>query len=350
MKNLGINKLGWFCLIFLMVGALVFSNSYRFASSLDAGNHTSHSSSSSSSSSSSGSYHSGGSYGGKSLDFKKMPLWEKILILSLFHSFTTIFHFIFAKAIANDMTKNKILQWVIIISLMLIKFVIIFRLDRKNPDMGMVLDFISVFVVAFLVSKRDTTGDSKTLQSMDAKELGLDVLQIYGISDINKLKNELYDVFIEIEKAWMDFDYVALQNLCTDELYNQYKAQLDVYKLKNEKNIMDGFKRLNCVPYQISSDGSVVTLKVLLEITMHDYIINEKSGVVTSGNKNTVYDMTYELTYVRSAVALSNKCPNCGAPISDNKGTECEYCGSQLVMLDDSWKISDKVCIRQKNK
>jgi len=39
----------------------------------------------------------------------------------------------------------------------------------------------------------------------------------------------------------MNLDYEALSKLCTNELYNFYKADLEVLKLKNGQNIMSDF-------------------------------------------------------------------------------------------------------------
>ena len=84
---------------------------------------------------------------------------------------------------------------------------------------------------------------------------------------------------------------------------------------------------------------------------MKDYIINEDTKEVIRSNKNQIYNMTYDLTYVKNIESKLNKCPGCGSNVKDKVGTVfCEYCGTIIVNADGKWHMSQKECLKQINK
>ena len=54
-----------------------------------------------------------------------------------------------------------------------------------------------------------------------------------------------------------------------------------------------------------------------------------------------------KLVYVKKEEQVSKYCTNCGAEIKEENGTKCEYCGSQIVMIDSNWVMSEKRLLRQ---
>ena len=49
------------------------------------------------------------------------------------------------------------------------------------------------------------------------------------------LLEHLFKMFIEIQVAWMNFDYDKIKELVNDEMYNMYLMQLDTLKVKNKE-------------------------------------------------------------------------------------------------------------------
>ena len=58
------------------------------------------------------------------------------------------------------------------------------------------------------------------------------------IPNFNRLEfyNYVYDNFVKVQQAWMNFDYEALRKLVTDELFNTYKSQMKTLEVKKQKN------------------------------------------------------------------------------------------------------------------
>ena len=52
---------------------------------------------------------------------------------------------------------------------------------------------------------------------------------------------ERFKDYVDIQNAWMEFDYDVLGNKTTNELYNQYLMQLETLKAKGQKNVMNSF-------------------------------------------------------------------------------------------------------------
>ena len=57
--------------------------------------------------------------------------------------------------------------------------------------------------------------------------------------------------------------------------------------------------------------------------------------------------MVYELTFVGSLDAISNKCPHCGAPLSEAASNKCAYCNSIVVSKTHKLVLSKKQAIKQ---
>ncbi len=157
------------------------------------------------------------------------------------------------------------------------------------------------------------------------------------------LKNELYNRFINIQNAWMNFDYDALRELCTDELFNTYKSQLQVLKAKNGKNVMNGFfpKKINI--YDVRASDGIISVKVYLKVSFFDYVVNTTSKKVTQGKRFKRITNHYEMVFVKSVMDNTvTRCPNCNASINFVTSGECPYCGSTIVVPPNQLVLSKK--------
>ena len=66
--------------------------------------------------------------------------------------------------------------------------------------------------------------ESKTKSEIRRQDISqADVKAILPDEDLGSLKHMAFGKFVEIQKAWMDFNYDMLRVLCTDELYNTSK-------------------------------------------------------------------------------------------------------------------------------
>ena len=157
-----------------------------------------------------------------------------------------------------------------------------------------------------------------------------------------------FDKYVEIQKAWTDFDYDILRVLLTDELYNTYMMQLDALKLKNQKNIMSDFKLITVKIYNITEENGLLNISIYLRCQMYDYVIDNEEKVVR-GDKNHKIDIEYEITFVKTTNEIHETvCPNCGAKIDAVTSGKCDYCDSVIVVDAKDYVMSKKTCVGQR--
>lgn len=161
-------------------------------------------------------------------------------------------------------------------------------------------------------------------------EIGIDVL---------RLKEELFNKFVEVQEAWMNFDYDKLRQLCSDELYNQYKTDLEALKLTYGKNIMADFQKKNLIITDVLITKTTIKVELKLRVSFKDYVINTKTGEVTKGSKINRVRNEYNLVFVK-LINNIKKCPSCGASL--NNQVKCEYCGCVVPNNNNDFVLVDK--------
>lgn len=164
--------------------------------------------------------------------------------------------------------------------------------------------------------------------------------------DEQKFLDDGYQKFLDVQNAWMNFDFDKLRESLTDELFNTYNSQLKVLKAKKQKNVMDGFRLNNHRLASFNASNNEYTIKTYMNVAFYDYVIDKNEQVVR-GNKYRKVVMTYELTFVRTVVQKENTCPNCHAPLPKNASNVCEYCKSTISSGSYNWVISKKQAINQ---
>lgn len=222
--------------------------------------------------------------------------------------------------------------------------------DGDGEASAIVIFIIIVFIIVMIC----ILGDGKSTKQMSLTQSKYndiseeELKKILPKLSLKYLKDATYEKFVEIQNAWMDFDYERLRELCTDELYNSYKSQLEVLKIKNGQNIMSDFRLIDIKIYEVTENVGMVSVKVYMQVNFYDYVIDTKTKKVTRGNKNNKICNEYEMTFVRKKEDIRKdiSCPNCGAPITHNTSGECEYCGSTIVKAADDFVLSKKTNIK----
>lgn len=210
--------------------------------------------------------------------------------------------------------------------------------------MIVVVLFIVVFVIANEISKRKT----EEKQIIKSKDMDLDLIsKIDPNLNLYEFKNEVFNIYKDVQEAWMNLDDGKIRTLTTDELYNMYSMQLDTLRVKNEKNIM---KEINLVTASLTNlkiENNIETATVIMTVNCYDYIVDSQNKVVRGNDKNKI-EITYELTYIKSVGEKVNKCPNCGAEINDDNSTTCEYCRAIITRNTSKWVLSKKQSLNQR--
>lgn len=152
----------------------------------------------------------------------------------------------------------------------------------------------------------------------------------------------LYNNYIEIQNAWMNFDYDKLKELCTDELYNMYLSQLNILKYDNRQNIMDDFSLLRSKIISYIDVNNSNLIRVYMKVTLRDYIIDIKTGEVVDGNKHKYIVNNYYMEFIKNNNFNQKKCPGCGASLTDVSKGKCPYCRHIITNVSDKYLLCKK--------
>ncbi len=172
-----------------------------------------------------------------------------------------------------------------------------------------------------------------------------EIIKIDSTIDYDKFINQLFEIYKNVQIGWMNFDYEKLREFLSDELYNQYKMQLDILKVKNQKNIMNDIKFKLGGIVSIDKKDTTETIVAFLQVSMYDYIVDH-SGKVVRGNKCKRVNASYYITLERGYEVLSN-CPQCGAEVLDRFSQKCKYCNSTIVKTGSDFVMTKKKIIGQ---
>lgn len=209
---------------------------------------------------------------------------------------------------------------------------------------------LAIFIFAIIIIAFGSKGTKTSTSSYHYNDISLEDLQKYlPGKTLEQVKEDVFTRFVNIQEAWMNFDYDALREYCTDELYNTYVSQLETLKLKNGQNIMSDYQNLDMKITNITSENNVISLIVYAEIRFHDYVINMKTNEVIRGSKDRLMTNHYLMTFVikkGDAKSIKN-CPSCGAPFEHNASGICEYCGSTIIKEADELVLSKKTNINR---
>lgn len=212
--------------------------------------------------------------------------------------------------------------------------------NSSSSPLDVVFFFIIMFIIFYGVI------DSSVIKYYDVDE---QLLKKYGINK-EKFKKMVYEKYVCIQEAWMNFDYDKLKDNLTNELYNSYMMQLDALKLKKQKNIMSDFKLIDIKIIDISSANDLVNVRTYLRVRMYDYVVDEDNNVVR-GTKSKKIDIEYIIDFVKAVDTIKNmKCPNCGAKIEAVTSGTCKYCKTKIVVPAKEYVMSRKTSIGQRRK
>ena len=204
-------------------------------------------------------------------------------------------------------------------------------------------------IISIAISNRNKNQFTRPSRKANYVELSDEKIKELDPSiDKEKLKQELFNIYKNVQESWMNFDYNTLRKYTTDELFNMYESQLRVLKVKKQKNIMRDIQYKNAMITDIKIENGIEKVSVYLEVEQYDYVVDANNNVVR-GMANVRNNVEYIITLTRS---MNNdnvsKCPNCGAKVDIVSGGICPYCDSTIVNKSNKFIMSKKECINQR--
>lgn len=168
------------------------------------------------------------------------------------------------------------------------------------------------------------------------------------------------NLFIDLQRSWTERDWEKIRTLESEELFEQHNAQLQEYINLGRVNVIQNIHVTDAYLHKLVVDENFEHLTVSLFANMNDYIVDEKTGKVISGNKEKVFYSIYQLTFTRRKGVKTNSskvvdlCPHCGAFVNAKSFDRCDFCGSIIYAGEFDWVLSnlesvDKNFVNDKN-
>jgi hypothetical protein len=173
--------------------------------------------------------------------------------------------------------------------------------------------------------------------------------------DEDAFKAKLSSVYAELQGGWQNKDIAPLRKYMTDAFYAQMDRQLNNYRRNHQTNIVSDIKvtKVDLKGWYTAGGNDVMVAELFTSI--RDYVIDDATGDVVKGSKDSIKLMRYEWSLVRPCGTKTGEetthtevCPNCGAPVDINKAGKCEYCGSIIETKASDWAISSIKGLAQK--
>jgi len=222
-----------------------------------------------------------------------------------------------------------------------------------SGGIGVVIIAIIIIIIIYNATNnrnKPSGGSNIKTKSNNYQDMNIEkIKEIDPALNIADFKSQVFNIYKDIQTAWMNFDTDTIRKLTTDEIYNMYSSQLETLKLKNQKNIMSDITLEEAKIIDMKKVNDVITTNVYLRIKCYDYVIKEKTGETVRGKNKEKIIIEYILSFVKSATnnKKEEKCPNCGAPVDINSSSTCPYCESTLVKDAADYVMSKKTCIGQ---
>lgn len=310
-----------------------------------------------SSSSGSGSSNWGGSSSSSYSSSNFSEITEFGIISAIFiEAFISIHYYFFALSPLGTIFGNGISSAKITKTLFIIRILILAIGNFVSPYIA-IFDFIFLFILAFLIvpicGRIKGVNYLNSSRKKDDFELSIYVdlseeeLAKYGI-DSEVLKNKIYNIYVDIQTSWMNNSIENVRGVLSDDMFNMYKTQLLTLERKNQRNIMSDFVFIGAYINSVEEYNDQLVIKVGLEVSCKDYLIDITTSKVIRGNKNNVNDYLYELIFVKNSSTDVLNCPNCNAKLENvGSSVKCSYCGSVIVRNSDNLVMTSKKMIRQ---
>lgn len=220
----------------------------------------------------------------------------------------------------------------------------------STSDGDLVVDIIIfVFVIVMVIIKNYPTKNYAEKQ----KNYPIASSEVIKITlgenfDVRKFYNHIFNIYKDIQIAWMNNNLDSVRHLMSDEMFNMYKMQLMTLTNKHQKNMMEDIQFVDAKIMEIRDNGNKREFDIMLRVTCYDYIIDENTNEVLRGNKNLRNEYLYKLSFIKTNTSINTlKCPNCGAKIGDGNSVKCEYCNSVIVKDSNEYILTEKKMLEQ---
>ncbi|MDO8964612.1 MAG: transporter [Coriobacteriia bacterium] len=148
------------------------------------------------------------------------------------------------------------------------------------------------------------------------------------------------EMFIAIQYAWMNRNMEPVRRFLADQQFSVLNNGVQEYVLNGTINMLQNVHITEMHPVAVTKEGDFDSVKMLVTAACIDYTINERTKEIVNpaelGDGKTPTTFQEYWTFMRKSGAVSKvdssiqKCPNCGAPVTDGNYVKCAYCSMQM--------------------
>ena len=148
------------------------------------------------------------------------------------------------------------------------------------------------------------------------------------------------EVYIQLQAAWTKKDWNLVRSLESTSLYSQHSTQLEDHIRAKTTNVLEKVyvENIRIKDFYENPNGND-TLVVILSSTLRDYVIEDQSKRVIEGDPQEDLFTVYQTELNVSDEAISDHCPNCGAPLKISAISKCDYCDADLTRSPNQWVL-----------
>jgi predicted lipid-binding transport protein (Tim44 family) len=165
--------------------------------------------------------------------------------------------------------------------------------------------------------------------------------------DQNAFRSEAERGFFVVQQAWTELKPDLSRRVMADAIWQQHRTQIEQYVAQGRRNVLEQLTVGSAQIVGAHSDQSYDTLTVRFLAACADYDIDVSSGRVVRGDRS-VGQFTEDWVFQRSSSAttnpkggtLSQRCPNCGAPLDLDLAGVCSYCRAPVMSGRYDWVLS----------
>ena len=222
----------------------------------------------------------------------------------------------------------------------------------SDPLAGMIsiAIMIAIIVIWTIIANKNKNQSHKiVINKNNEDEIQKKIKKLIPNFSKQEFLKQGFNIYYDIQMAWMDFKLEDIKDKVTDEIYTMYESQLATLEVKGEQNIMKDIQLKQSCLRDVTNQNGTVTIKTNYVIEMYDYIADVNTKKLIRGEDKEKICILYEMSF-RKALSEDEKvthCPNCGAKVEMNSTGTCEYCGSKLVSENTKWVLTEKKVIEQ---
>jgi predicted lipid-binding transport protein (Tim44 family) len=153
--------------------------------------------------------------------------------------------------------------------------------------------------------------------------------------------------FFVVEQAWSELKPEMSRRVMADALWQQHNVQIEQYQAEGRRNVLDNLSVGRADITGAHTDQTYDTITVRILAACADYDVDVKSGKIVRGSRD-VGQWSEDWIFQRSSAAttkpgggtMSQKCPNCGAPLDLDLAGVCSYCKAPVMSGKYDWVLT----------